>query len=189
METQRINFRLPKLDAERFLAAARKSRWNTPSKLLRQMVQQVIGAEMPAPGAEPIAAPTKVPNSAMPSKAMTIRLPAEDLVAAQTIAAAYGGLTAWLRAMVQERIGQAAERPATDEIKALYQATQELWHVGNNLNPVARELHPARLEGQPAPANKVTPELLEKLALAVDAVADRNRAIIVAARKRGNRNG
>ena len=168
----------------RFAAIAKNTLYGTPSKLLRQLVDKVLEQTNPDASAA-------VPAKSEPitgTRQINVRLPDEDVTQAKAIAAEYGGLTAWLRALIKERIGQANERPAKTEVAALYAASVELWHVGNNLNQIAREFHGAKLSGMPMPAHNVTPELLDKLVRTVEAVAARNQAVITAARQRGNRN-
>lgn len=186
MTTRIIHFRLHSADAERFVAVAKRSRARTPSQLLRQLVQQVILTNPLLAQSESVPAAAQSARPAQPTRQVNFRLPVKELEAAQTVAAAYGGVTRWVRALVQERLGQASERLATDEIKALYEATLELSHIGNNLNQVARELHTARLEGQPLPAHKVDPQLLAEMMHKVDTLAGRARALVSAARKRSH---
>ena len=183
MTSHTITFRLPATNALRFAAVAKNTSSGTPSKLLRQLVDKVLEQTNPAASA---AAPAK--NGPITgTRQINVRLPDEDVEQAKTIAAEYGGLTPWLRALIKERIGQTSERPAKTEVAALYAASVELWHIGNNLNQIAREFHGAKLSGMPMPAHKVTPELLTKLVHTVEAVAARNQAVITAARRRGNR--
>ena len=69
MTTRIIHFRLHSVDAERFVAVAKRSRAGTPSELLRQLVQQVIRTNPVLAQAEPV---TPVPQPARPAQPMSL---------------------------------------------------------------------------------------------------------------------
>ena len=182
MTTEVFAFRLLSEDVTRLSAMAKQTEWRTSAKLLRHLVTQQLGG-----------ASMRVPEEAQqtlsrkgPSGRLSVRLPATDVAAAKEIAAAYGGLTPWVRGLIQAHLGLATELPAVVELEALYAATIQLWHIGNNLNQAVHRLNEAHCAGLPMPSGAVTPALLEKVIRAIDVVATRNEAVIIAGRKRGN---
>lgn len=184
MDSRVITFRLPTSEANRLVAITKGSKWRNPSRLLRQMVSQVLGQT-------PASVDTNIADEDTTTHQrgrINLRLPVSDLEAAKRVAAEFGGLTPWIRALVQQHIGKATERPATAEIEALYAATTELWAIGKNLNQAVHRWNEAKLNGMPLPSNTVTPALLARVLATIEVVAKHNEAVLSAARRRANQN-
>ena len=154
-----------------------------PSALLAGLVRAFLKSKE-RPIAEPKPKPVKV-RLGKDAQVVKTRVSAEQGAKLTALAASYGGVSPWLRGRVDAALGDSQELPAESEIRALHEAVLELWHVGNNLNQIAREFNRARLEGNPPPVDAMTPELIDRTNFAVKHVADRCNAVIAAARARG----
>jgi predicted DNA-binding protein len=182
MDTAVLSFRLPASTAARFVELAQRTKLRKPSRLLKHLVSEALRQQGVA--AEPVLEPS-LRRLDGPTVRIATRLPVDDARRLHELAEAFGGASAWLRSRVKAALGDAHALPAAAEVQALHDATLELLHVGNNLNQVARALNEARAGGRAPPIDRVTPDLLQSLALRVETLAEKNEAVIGAAQRRG----
>jgi hypothetical protein len=132
----RITLRLPPDLVRRFDAAAAGQ--GGRSRLLRQLMEAV--AQAPLPAAEP--APPKAATGKL-----TLRLPATDLAALEAEAHALGlSRTQWTVALIRRRLHGRPQLSRPEAI-AFIDVRRELRRIGVNVNQIARALNVAVLEG------------------------------------------
>jgi hypothetical protein len=187
MKTRVLACRVSPEDHTAFAAVAASIGVPSPGALLARLVAATL-KKSPAAAARRPGRPRK--RHLGPTRQIATSLPADDAERLVELAREYGGVAAWLRGKVEASLRkEARELPAHAEVRALHEATTELWHVGTNLNQIARELNAARRAGMPAPLSRIAPDTIEALARTVDALAERNTALIAAARRRGYQRG
>jgi hypothetical protein len=101
----------------------------------------------------------------------------------------FGGVSAWLRGVVESALGRSSDLPNRSEVMALNQATIQMWHAATNVNQIARHMNEARKAGEPVPVGSLSPEALFELSSSFEALAEANTAVIAAARKRSLHRG
>lgn len=183
-------FRLPAGEADRLRALAERVPGRTPAALVRSLVLAALGVDEQAEVREDDSGQmaTQARSTGSLRRRLTVRLSEADYGSVQELAGHYGGVTAWVRALVQERLGQVTERPAKAEVEALYEAVMQLWRVGNHLHQAVTRLAEVE-EGRAVTATGITPALLGTVAQVVEVLAERNEAVIAAARRRVHDDG
>jgi hypothetical protein len=182
MDTSVISCRLPSDTAAKFVELARQTQLRKPNRLLKFLVAEALrqqGSTTKSASEPPLR------RFDGPTVRVATRLPVEDARRLHDLADAFGGASAWLRSQVQTALGDVYALPSVTEVQALHDATLELLQVGKNLNQVAKAINEARVVGRVLPIDRVTHELLQSLALRVETLAEKNEAVIVAARRRG----
>ena len=183
--------RVSTADADAFAALGHRVGAPKPSSFLAALVGQALDQSR-STGVTPepvgtVAAATPRPGG--PRRLIGTRIGLGDHEAVLKLAAPYGGVSAWLRGLVEASLGRATERPAREEIEALNQATVQLWHAATNINQIARHMNEARLAGQPVPVGRLEPEALEHLRASFERLAEANTQVIAAGRRRSLNRG
>jgi hypothetical protein len=185
MKTTVLQVRVAPAIKVAFEQVARSSSFGNASALLDYLVNQAIGQLNQ--GVEVGIAPP-LPSHG-PKAYIGTRLSLSETIEVKTLAKGFGGVSPWLRGLCLKAIGKAEELPSTDELLAFHQATTELWHVGKNLNQIARHMNEDRRAGTPVNFNGLKPELIDRLAKAFENLAQKNVALVAKTRKRGVING
>jgi hypothetical protein len=167
--------------AAKFVSLARQTQLRKTSRLLSYLVAEALRQQ--GQGTDPSTPTSGRLNG--PTTRTSTTLSVDEARRLQEIADAFGGVSAWLRSRVRLALGDTREIPAEAEVTALHDATVELWHVGKNLNQVAKAINEARVVGRALPIDSVTPDLVRALALRIETLAEKNEAVIAAARRRG----
>jgi hypothetical protein len=181
MKTKQIKLRVTDEKKLAFEAAAKASRFGTSSALLEYLTDQAL-AQMPKAEAE-------IEDVPPPPKGaggyVGTRLSPEDLGAVKQLAKSYGGVSPWLRGLCIRALGRPVELPSVEEVLALNAAVDELFHIGNNLNQIARHMNEERRAGLPVNTGALKPELIQRLTEAFEKLADKNVALVARTLERG----
>jgi hypothetical protein len=171
---------MPKELADRFEAVMRGRGERTAAAALRSLIE---GALREA-GQTPVPSVPARPSAKGRRRRLWVNVTAGEAEEMHSLAAPFGGVTAWFRGILDARMGRSTELPAREEIEALHQATVQLGRLGTNCNQIARALNTARLAGEPIDPRSAHIDNFDELKASVEDISKRANAVIFAARRR-----